>query len=213
MSRWFYSTLFLMLVVCVQITAALPPASHGTALVSLSTALQGMHTMTAEFAQAVRDETGELLQQSHGHMAWQRPDHFKWSVIAPNQQLMVADGHWLWVYTPNLSQVTKQAFSNQAGTPVALLAGSASGIDRQFYVSMRRESDTVIYALQPKDAQAPFSDIELTIKKGTLTSMRFKDQLNQITTFRFSSVATGEVLPASLFEFSPPPHVTVINQI
>lgn len=183
-----------------------------TALQSLTQSLQAMQSMTAEFTQQVQDQEGTLLQQSSGHMAWQRSNRFKWTVTEPNQQIMVADGEWLWVYTPSLSQVSKQQLLHQAGTPASLLSGSVDSIGQQFVVSVAHQAQKTVYHLQPKDPQAPFSEIQLVMVDGTLSSMRFKDQLEQSTTFSFSSVAINKPLPSEMFGFTPPANATVVDQ-
>lgn len=195
---------------------AKPVAQHdavpATALQSLTQSLQAMHSMTAEFTQQVQDQEGTLLQQSSGHMAWQRSNHFKWTVTEPNQQIMVADGEWLWVYTPSLSQVSKQKLLHQAGTPASLLSGSVDSIGQQFAVSVEKQTQMTVYHLQPKDPQAPFSEIQLVMVDGKLSSMRFKDQLEQSTLFSFSSVAINKSLPSHMFAFIPPAKATVVDQ-
>lgn len=190
-------------------------AAPATALQSLTQYLQGIHSMTAEFKQEVRDETGTLLQMSQGRMAWQRPDLFKWQVIEPDQQLkqlMLADGKWLWIYSPKLSQVIKQSLSHREGTPVSLLSGSVASIGRQFVVTKHREKQMIVYHLQPKDPQAPFVSIELQVEDAKMVGMQFKDKLALTTTYFFSNITTNQSLPKAVFEFSPPPSVTIEDQ-
>src|SRR3989338_7359814 len=90
----------------------------------LSVILSGLQTLQADFEQTlIRESAAET--SSNGKMALQRPGKFRWEVRQPNQQRIIADGRYLWIYDADLEQVTKQRLDfHHPGSPALLLSGS-----------------------------------------------------------------------------------------
>src|SRR5690242_10909353 len=63
-------------------------------------------TATATFEQQAYDRNGKVVDRSSGRFAFARPGKFRWAYEKPRQQLLVADGTKLWIYDPDLQQVT-----------------------------------------------------------------------------------------------------------
>jgi outer membrane lipoprotein carrier protein len=63
---------------------------------SLNQLLINLHSLTAHFTQTIIDGKGNILQQTSGQMALQRPGKFRWETQAPTRQLLVADGNHVW---------------------------------------------------------------------------------------------------------------------
>ena len=81
-------TMLLLAIACPAY--AITPASELTALVS------SMHSMQADFTQAIYDNRGKAVQQSYGHMAILRPGKFRWEIVKPIPQLIIAnENHFL----------------------------------------------------------------------------------------------------------------------
>ena len=68
----------------------------------LRDALQNMDNLTAEFKQTLLDEDKNVIQQSRGTLALQRPGKFVWKYLDPFEQHIVADGSELWIYDVDL---------------------------------------------------------------------------------------------------------------
>ena len=75
----------------------------------LEAALKKMDSLSAEFKQTLLDEDKNVVQQSRGTLALQRPGKFAWLYIEPFEQRIVGDGNELWVYDVELEQVTENA--------------------------------------------------------------------------------------------------------
>src|SRR5581483_1373046 len=92
--------------------------------------VEGAQTISAGFEQIQRDEGGKTIESTAGHMWIARPSsgargagRFRWSYEKPYQQLMVCDGDKIWMYDPDLAQVTvRPAAAALAGTPAQLLS-------------------------------------------------------------------------------------------
>ena len=87
--------------------------------------LNTLHTLTAYFHQRTF-ANHRLLSQASGQMALSKPGNFRWETQVPFKQLIIADGHQVWIADIELEQVTLQ--SQQAtlkGAP-AFLGNSPS---------------------------------------------------------------------------------------
>src|SRR5580658_9533931 len=86
--------------------------------------LKNINTFQAQFSQKIRDANGQHVSKAQGEMVVQRPGKFYWKTKLPDPILVVADGHTLWTYDIQLSQVTKQDLKLAlANSPATLLAG------------------------------------------------------------------------------------------
>src|SRR6516162_4318453 len=94
-------------------------ADSGSA--DLSNQLNAIKTLRANFAQTVYDNKGKAVQRSYGHIALQRPGKFRWEVIKPIPQLIIANSQRLWIYDPDLQQVMIRSLHVAAGETPALL--------------------------------------------------------------------------------------------
>lgn len=177
----------------------------------LATALQGLATMQANFQQTSTDSYGKVLQKSVGSMALQRPGKFRWQTTSPNNQLILADGTYVWVYDTDLQQATRQTQNqtNRALNPAELLSGSITSLQQQFDISMPNADK---FILKPLDKKAMFKTIELDFQKGQLQRMRMIDNLGQTSLFNFSQIKVNQTLAPALFQFNPPKGTDIIKQ-
>ncbi len=104
-------------------------ASSVEALNRFSKDLKGLE---GAFEQTVFDDRGTQREQSQGRIALSLPRLFRWQYETPFPQLIVADGDHVWIFDPDLEQVTvrKQALEEQS-SPLAVLIDPAE-LERQF---------------------------------------------------------------------------------
>ena len=69
---------------------------------------KGLKGLDGQFSQQVFDAKGKLKERSSGKVALSAPRLFRWEYVKPYPQLIVADGKTVWVYDPDLKQVTKR---------------------------------------------------------------------------------------------------------
>ena len=74
----------------------------------LDTFTKGLKGLDGRFTQQVYDTRGKLKETSSGRVALAAPRHFRWEYAKPYPQLVVADGKTVWIYEPDLQQVTKR---------------------------------------------------------------------------------------------------------
>jgi outer membrane lipoprotein carrier protein len=157
-----------------------------------------------------------VQQKSSGKMALLRPGKFRWEVLQPVKQVIIANGRHIWVYDVDLEQVTKQVFaSNQPGNPAQLLSGDSASLRRAFnIVRLHVEAGMEVgFELRPSARNSSsYSWIQLFFDHdGRLLHMRMEDNLGQKNQFDFSNLVANGNVPASLFTFVAPPGVDVID--
>lgn len=188
-------------------------ASATTTLLPL---LNQVNSMKADFTQTVYDNAGRSVTQSFGTLALSRPGKFRWSIQKPMPQLIIANQSRLWIYDPDLEQVTIRTFeAASSDTPALLLSHPDNQLDRDYTVSQiqKKSSSLQWFSLKPKNPDNVFSDVQLGFDQGQIHEMRLVDHLGHTTQIEFKNVKTNVTLPASLFVFkSPGPQVDVIDE-
>jgi len=191
--------------------------THAAAVNDFATLLNSIQTMRADFTQTVFNNRGKAIQQSHGRMAMQRPGRFRWDVIKPIPQLVVANQSRLWIYDADLEQVTIRSIKQAAGeTPALLLShvntNTALGKDFAVTFENKNQSNWRWFKLVPKKPDSMFAVIEMGFLNGQIHEMRLQDHLGHTTTIQFNHAEINISLPASLFVFKPTANVDVIDE-
>lgn len=173
-------------------------------------------TLRAEFTQTVRDSRGAPVSRSQGHFSLKRPALFRWEYTAPYAQTLVADGTRLWVYDPDLNQVTvKTQADGLANTPAALLSGTRP-LSSDFDINETGVKDGLAWLelrpKRPKEGELEFEVVRLGFDDATLRTMEISDPFGQRTLLEFSKVQYNPNLPPPTFRFVPPAGVDVVKQ-
>ncbi len=174
--------------------------------------LESTKTVRADFAQIVVAKNGRKPQQSSGVMIFSRPGKFRWQIEKPYSQLLVGDGEKVWIYDPDLRQVTaKKVGAALGGTPAALLAGD-NAFEKNFTLRElgEREGMEWLEAI-PKTPDSGFERITLGFAGNDLKAMELFDNFGQTTSLLFARLERNPALAASLFRFTPPAGVDVIG--
>lgn len=167
-------------------------------------------SLSGHFTQVTVRGDGSVAQRSDGDMAMERPNRFDWTYDTPYKQKIVADGRHLWVYDEDLEQVTERPLNSALGAgPALLLSSDYSALQKQFQIS--DEADRGWVRLVPSTKDWDFKWIRLKMAGGVPRVIELRDDLGQTTRLTLSGLKRNPSLPASLFEFSPPPGVDVIR--
>ncbi|WP_179957696.1 outer membrane lipoprotein chaperone LolA [Exilibacterium tricleocarpae] len=199
----------LLLFICSGLAQA---ASTASPVEQLSQLLAPMQTLTGSFQQTMLDRDGELLEQSSGLFALKKPGRFRWQTKTPYDQLLVGNQQKLWLYDPDLEQVTVRAVDQRMQqTPALLLSGEVEQIRAQFNVDVV-ESGTAqqAFALQPKGKNNLFESLVVKFAAGKLSEMVLADSLGQTTTIRLGDLAVNPSVDDQQFNFIPPPGTDVL---
>ncbi len=129
------------------------------------------------------------------------------------EQLLVSDGKKVWLYDPDLEQVTIQTLDQRlTHTPALLLSGDVSQISENFAISHKESSGVVDFTLQPKGNDTLFDSLRLSFRNGVINDMQLIDSVGQRTNILFNSVKMNEPLAAGLFTFEIPEGADVIAE-
>ncbi|MDN3518596.1 outer membrane lipoprotein chaperone LolA [Aquisalimonas lutea] len=168
-----------------------------------------VETVEGRFTQVVRDEDGQVLEESRGTLAIQRPDRFDWFYREPFEQRIVADGEYLWIHDPGLQQVTVQPLEETLGTGAALLlSGRLDTLEEQF----RMDTDGDWLVLTPRDEGWNLTEARLRMGDGLPEEIVVRDGLGQETRLTLRDLRTGVEFAADRFRFEPDADTDVIEQ-
>ncbi len=178
----------------------------------LETFLATVQTLKSDFRQTVFDEDMNRLEEGAGVMYLQRPGRFRWHYSTPYPQEIVADGERVWIYDPELEQVTVKSLEQTLGDTPALLLSSDRPVEESFRVLDLGDLEGLAWVgLEPLSEDATFSQVRLGFDTETLASMELVDNFGQTTRLRFSGLQRNPELDPELFEFEPPSGTDVID--
>ncbi len=185
-----------------------------------SATYKAARTATAKFEQTLTNPMTGSASLSKGVLHRQAPDRFAFSFTDPSGDRIIADGKFLWVYTP----------SSTPGQVLKLPAEAANGgmLDpgAQFFESPRTRfnivdggtakidgSSTRVLTLTPKGANAPFTKatVWLDPADGTLRQFETLDGMGVKRLVRLTDLRVNVTLPSGAFTFTPPKGVRVVD--
>lgn len=191
---------------------SLQAATEQIAIQRLTTLLNQAQTISGRFSQLTLDGSGTQLQETSGEMALKRPGQFRWHTDAPMEQLLVSNGEQIWLYDPDLEQVTIQKMDQRlTHTPALLLSGDVSQIAESFDITLKEGGSVVDFILKPKAADSLFESLRLSFRNGVINDMQLIDNVGQRTNILFLGVQMNPPIPASQFTFEVPAGVDVIQ--
>ena len=197
----------------VALLLAMPLIANAGGVDRLKAFFQNTNAMRAQFHQTVLDNQGHKMQEVDGSMQLQRPGKFRWDYNKPYVQQIVGDGEKIWLFDPELNQVTVRPLSKALGSsPAALLAGSKE-MEKAFVLKddVRQDGMEWVQAT-PKDADSGFEQVFLGFKNGNLQEMELHDNFAHITVIEFSKLERNPKLSAQAFHFVPPPGADVVGE-
>lgn len=174
----------------------------------------GLKGLDGGFEQKLYDLDGRLKETSKGRVALSAPRLFRWEYATPYEQLIVADGEKVWVFDPDLDQVTvRPQGPEEQNSPLAALVDPAR-LERDFNVrDGGQEGGLSWLLLSPRDSeQASFSSARLGFRGQSLARMEVVDTLGQRTELVFSGWKRNPAFDRGTFRFVPPAGVDVVGE-
>jgi outer membrane lipoprotein carrier protein len=209
MKRFVFAVTAVMLALSLSAAAQ---AAAGPARARLDSFANGLHSLTGHFSQTLTDVNGQTSKTSAGTLALEAPRQFRWDTLTPYKQTIVADGSRVWMYDPELEQVTVRVQSTEeAHSPLTVLT-DVKQLDRNFKASEQGERDGLAWLRLTSTAKDPqFDHADLGFDANGLARMTFRDQLGSTTDIRFSNWQRNAAIPPSAFNFVPPKGADVIG--
>lgn len=186
---------------------------HASGIDKLKEFIQHSATGKAQFNQVLLDKNGRSVQKSSGTMQFSRPGKFRWTYEKPYAQLIIGDGEKLWVFDPELNQVTVKKLDQALGaSPAALLAGS-NEIENNFRLKDDGARDGLewLQAL-PNTQDSAFESVRMGFNQSGLEVMELRDHFGQTTVLHFLDLERNPRLNPELFKFTPPKGADIVGE-
>lgn len=172
---------------------------------------EAIHSIQAHFKQTVY-MNGRRVSSSYGQFVVSRPGKLKWAIEKPHQQIFIANGQTIWIYEPELHQVTKKPQSKGIGGTAGLFLSNQPSLWIQRYkVTLPRGGENAMFELRAKTSNTPFSRVLLSFNHDKLVGLEFWDQMGQNSQIQLTQVKMNQAVAASYFNFSPPKHTDLIK--
>ncbi|WP_199097975.1 outer membrane lipoprotein chaperone LolA [Dyella sp. ASV21] len=186
----------------------------GPARSKLDAFASGMHSLTGKFSQTMTDANGRPGKTSTGTLALEAPRQFRWETLAPSRQTIVADGSRVWLYDPDLEQVTVRVQSaEESHSPLTVLT-DVKQMDKDFNAVEQGDHDGLSWLRLTSKAKDPqFDYADLGFDANGLARMVFRDQLGAVTDIRFAGWQRNVAIPPQTFNFVPPQGTDVIGDL
>ncbi|MCP1313589.1 MULTISPECIES: outer membrane lipoprotein chaperone LolA [unclassified Halomonas] len=192
---------------------ASPLALANDAAERLTERLEPLETYQARFEQQITGSGGERLQDARGEMWLSRPGMLRWEVEAPYSQIVVSNGSDVYLYDPDLEQVTVQAMDNRVShTPALLLSGSARDLTNNYDVFHEQQGGEDTFTLIPTSTDTLFEELSMVFEGETLTELLMTDSTGQRTAITFNGVTQNGRIDRGLFDFEIPEGTDVIRE-
>ena len=200
--------------------AALVASASAGGLESLEAFVKNAKSGRAEFTQTVTSppKEGQIAREkvSTGTFEFQRPGRFRFDYKKPFVQNIVADGETLWLFDADLNQVTQRKQAQALGsTPAALIASAPNlkALQADFALESAPERDGLQWVkATPKSRDGQLQSVQIGFQGDSLAALEILDSFGQKSVLKFSQVEVNPPLPASTFQFKPPPGADVVRQ-
>jgi outer membrane lipoprotein carrier protein len=170
----------------------------------------------AGFVQESTIKAMDIVDFASGKIFVRYPGMMRWEYEKPEDQIIITDGHKLWIYRPTDNQVLTGSapafFSDGKG---ASFLSDIKLIRQKFKISLENSKEDFFYELklQPLEKKLDVIDIRLSVTKNTFTVIRIStynsyDDENRI---EFVNHRFDVKLDESLFSFKIPPGADVVQ--
>ena len=190
------------------------------ALDRASTAYQALSTLSAEFQQIVVNPLVGSPDTTRGTLYLSRPNHFAMRFTDPRGDRVVADGRFLWLYTPSTTpgQVVRSPIPAD-GTVGPNLIGQFVERPRERYTARYLRTDTLedgladVVALVPREPNLPYHGAMIWVSKadGLVRQLEITETSGQKRVVILKKLRVNAGIPPREFTFAPPAGVRVVD--
>lgn len=182
-------------------------------VVTLQNLLTSITSLKADFTQSMKDKNAAGIQESSGKLIILRPDRFRWEVNQPTKQLIIANNSKVWIYDPDLEQVTIRHINQEMGDSPARLLSHPENLEKDFVVKItKKNAENISFLLIPRDENSLLMSIQLGFKNDHIQYMVLQDRIGHTTMVEFYNVQLNSPVINSLFVLKIPKQVDVIDE-
>lgn len=207
--------------------SGLSALAQADAVATLRSFVKDVQTGRGSFTQVVTSPDGKKARRSTGTLEFQRPNRFRFTYAGPTEQVIVGDGKQVWLYDADLNQVTVRPMSQALGaSPAALLSGGS--LDKDFTLravaasassaaaaaSMPQQATSTLEWVEalPRHKEGQFQSVRVGFRQGQLAALEILDSFGQRSRLDFAQFEPKVAVPATRFQFTPPPGADVLQQ-
>ena len=182
---------------------------------------QTISTLSADFVQVIVNPLIGSPDTTRGKLYQMRPSRFAMRFTAPKGDRIVADGRYLWLYTPSTTpgQVIRSRIP-AVGTTGPNLIGQFVERPRERYSARYVRADSLggtvvdMVALTPKQQDQPYSGAVIWVDRndGLVRRIDITEASGQQRTVILGNLKVNHGAPGREFTFSPPAGVRVVDQ-
>ena len=186
-----------------------------------SAAYQTVQTLSADFVQVIENPMVGPPDTTRGRLYQQRPSRFAMRFSVPPSDRIVADGKYLWLYTPSTTpgQVIRSRIPD-TGTTGPNLIGQFVERPRERYAARYLRADSTaggwddVVALTPRDTTLPYRAATIWVGRGDglVHRLEIDESGGQVRRVWLSRLQLNVAVSPAEFRFSPPKGVEVVNQ-
>ena len=192
-----------------------PTLDHASAV------YQTITSLSADFTQVVTNPMLGAPDTTRGRLYQMRPSRFAMRFTDPKGDRIVADGRFLWLYTPSTTpgQVLRSRIPEYGSTGPNLI-GQFVEHPRDRYTARYVRADSLadgaadVVALVPKAGDQPYSEATIWVGRddGLVRRLDIVEASGQRRTVLLRDIRVNGGVPGRELTFSPPAGVRVVDQ-
>jgi outer membrane lipoprotein carrier protein len=186
-----------------------------------SASYETINTLAADFVQIVANPMIGGPDTTRGKLYQMRRSRFAMRFTHPKGDRIVADGRYLWLYTPSTTpgQVIRSRIP-ETGTTGPNLIGQFVERPRERYTARYLRADSLpegmtdVIELSPKGNDQPYTEAVIWVDRdnGLVRRLSIVETSGQRRTVVLANVTVNARVPDREFTFSPPASVRVVDQ-
>jgi len=187
-----------------------------------SATYQTITSLSADFVQVIANPMIGTPDTTRGRLYQMRPSRFAMRFTAPKGDRIVADGRFLWLYTPSTTpgQVIRSRIP-EYGTTGPNLIGQFVEQPRERYTAQYVRADSLpdagpvdVIRLVPKEHEQPYSEATIWVGREDELVRRVDivESSGQERTVILRNIRVNRGVPGRELTFSPPAGVRVVDQ-
>jgi outer membrane lipoprotein carrier protein len=157
---------------------------------------------------------GKMKRQESGILMLKKQGKMRWQYSQPAGKLLVSDGKWLWLDTPDEKRVEKMKFkeTDDLRAPLAFLLGKLN-FDKEFQnLKGQPEAGGMRVTGEAKSENLPYSSVEfLVAPDATIREVKVTGYDKSIIHFTFDQERLDPPLDAKLFNYHAPKGYEVVE--
>jgi outer membrane lipoprotein carrier protein len=156
---------------------------------------------------------------STGKVWFEPPDKFRREVRGNSPSLTVSDGHQLWIYYPNFKSAEHYQIGHHSPVDAAIAAINTAlnldNVESTFTITGSRTDQGYELRLLPKSASMKriFQTFNMWLDHNLFVTRTEMSQPNGDRIVTIYSNQSRATIPATMFQFSPPPGTDLSNPL